>query len=115
MRLTLPRSFTGPVTVSYEHGGVKTSGLGRQFITLSEANGTMKGFIGDLSKYTEDNGEEKGWKGDELVLDLKHGNVKLRFDREKDDSDLGSTAGGEESPQQTNGKRSIFSKIFGLP
>ena len=65
--------------------------------------------------YTEDNGEEKGWKGDELVLDLQHGHVKLRFDREKDDSDLGSnTAGREESPQQTNGKRSIFSKFFGL-
>jgi hypothetical protein len=64
------------------HGEVKASALGGRFITLSEENGMMKGFIGDLSRSTECNGEGKRWKGDELVLDLKHGSAKLRFDHD---------------------------------
>jgi hypothetical protein len=106
IRLALPRSFTGPIRVSYVDGGVKASALGGHFITLSEADGHMKGFIGDLSTYTEYDGEGKGWKGDELVLELRHGSVKLRF---YPDTDGKSSTAGMEDP-----KKSIFSKIFGL-
>jgi len=112
IRLTLPRSFIGPVTVSSrEHGHVKASALGAHFVTLSEANGKMKGFIGDLSKYTECDGEGKGWKGDELVLDLKHGSAKLRFDQDATNSSTRATAGEEDS---SSSKKSIFAKIFNL-
>lgn len=88
------------------HGAVKASALGAHFITLSEANGKMKGFIGDLSKYTERHVEGKGWKGDELVLDLKHGDAKLRFDQ-----DDVTSAGEDGRSQQT---KSFFLKFFGL-
>jgi hypothetical protein len=87
------------------HGEVKASALGRHFITLSEANGKMKGFIGDLSKYTECDGEGKRWKGDELVLELKHGSAKLRFDHDRE-----ATSTGEQDPS----RKSLFAKIFGL-
>jgi len=111
INLTLPRSFTGPITVSYVHGEVKASALGGKFITLGEANGKMKGFIGDLSKYTECDGAGKGWKGDELVLDLKHGSAKLRFDR---DRETNSTSRITEGEQDLSQRKSLFAKIFGL-
>jgi len=109
IRLTLPRSFTGPITISYVHGAVKASALGVHFITLSETNGKMKGFIGDLSKYTERDGEGKGWKGDELVLELKHGDAKLRFEQ---DRDTRMTTGLEDP--STSSRKSLLAKIFGL-
>jgi len=107
IRLTLPRSFTGPITVSYVHGEVKASALGGRFITLSEADGKMKGFIGDLSKYTECDGEGKRWKGDELVLDLRHGSAKLRFDRDR--ADTGSTP---EEQDPSSSRKSLFGSVI---
>jgi len=109
--VSLPRSFTGPITVSYVHGEVKASALGGHFITLSEANGKMKGFIGDLSKYTECDEAAKGWKGDELVLDLRHGSAKLRFDHDRDPNSSTRITAGVQDPSQ---RKSLFAKFFGL-
>ncbi|KDR72720.1 hypothetical protein GALMADRAFT_143005 [Galerina marginata CBS 339.88] len=78
IRLHIPRTFHGPVIVTHRHGFVRFSdGIHRNLTTFGELNGTRRCFLGDFSRWT-DTGD--GWAGDELTVDVRHGNVKIHYD-----------------------------------
>jgi len=99
IRLRIPRNFHGPIIVTYGHGFAKFSdAVSRHLTTFGEIDCTRRCFLGDFSQWT-DTGE--GWTGDELILDVKHGNVKIHYD----DDALGS-------PVKT--RPTLLNRIFGL-
>jgi len=99
MRLHVPRNFHGPIFVTYRHGFVKFSdAISRHLTTFGEVDNTRRCFLGDFSRWT-DIGE--GWTGDELTVDVKHGNVKIHYD----DDAIGS-------PVKT--QPTLLNRIFGL-
>ena len=98
MRLHIPRNFHGPIFVTYRHGSVKFSdAISRHLTTFGEADNTRRCFLGDFARWTD----MDGWIGDELTVDVKHGNVKIHYD----DDAIGS-------PVKT--RPTLFNRIFGL-
>ncbi|KAF4616815.1 hypothetical protein D9613_008363 [Agrocybe pediades] len=78
VRLHIPRTFHGPIIVSHRHGSVRFSdGINQYLTTFGEVDNTRRCFLGDFSRWS-DAGE--GWTGDELVVDVRHGNVKIQYD-----------------------------------
>ncbi|KAF8957380.1 hypothetical protein BDZ97DRAFT_1754077 [Flammula alnicola] len=78
IRLHIPSTFHGPVIVSHRHGSVRFSdGINRNLTTFGEVDSTRRCFLGDFSRWT-DAGD--GWAGDELMVDVRHGNVKIHYD-----------------------------------
>ncbi|KAJ7206478.1 hypothetical protein GGX14DRAFT_367051 [Mycena pura] len=77
--LHLPRTFRGPVTVR-NTGSIRISEhLRADMMPLSEANDTMRYFVGTLEDWTD----ESKWAGDEVVLDnCGLGSVILQYDVE---------------------------------
>lgn len=99
IRIHIPRDFHGPIIASYRHGSVKFSdAISQQLITFGEIDNTRRSFLGDFSQWT-DTGE--GWTGDELVADVKHGNVKIHYD----DDMVGS---------RVKTRPTLFNRIFGF-
>lgn len=89
------------MTLSTTYGSTKTSdAVGARMTTFSETNGTRRAFVGDY-KSSGWMANPDGWQGDELVVDAKHGSIKLSF---LDDGVGGSAAG------QSAG---FWSKLFG--
>jgi hypothetical protein len=98
IRLHIPRNFHGPIFVTYLHGFVRFSdAISRHLITFGEVDNTRRCFLGDFSQW--DTGGE--WTGDELIVDVKHGNVKIHYD----DDAIGS-------PVKT--RPTLFNLIFGF-
>lgn len=84
--------------MTYLHGSVRFSDtLSRQLITFGAVDNTRRCFVGDLSKWSD----TEEWTGDELIVDVKHGNVKIQYD----DDAIGS-------PVKT--QPSILNRIFGF-
>ena len=99
IRLHIPRSFHGPIFVTYHHGFTRFSdAINQHLTTFGEIDHTRRCFLGDFSQWT-DTGE--GWTGDELIVDVKHGNVKIHYD----DDVLGS-------PVKT--RPTFLNRIFGF-
>jgi len=98
IRLHIPRNFHGPIFVTYHHGFVRFSNtISRDLITFGEVDNTRKCFLGDFSQWTD----IEGWTGDELTVDVMHGNVKIHYD----DDAIGS-------PVKT--QPTLLHRIFGL-
>ncbi|TFK41797.1 hypothetical protein BDQ12DRAFT_678516 [Crucibulum laeve] len=78
VQVHLPRSFHGPITLCVRHGSAKFSDdLSMKLTTFGEVNGKRSCFIGDFSSRV--NGRE-GWQGDEVVVEVKNGGVKLQYE-----------------------------------
>ncbi|KIM38434.1 hypothetical protein M413DRAFT_447885 [Hebeloma cylindrosporum] len=78
VRLHIPRTFHGPVIISHRHGLVRFSdSINRNLTTFGKVDNTRRCFLGDFSRWTE---SARGWEGDELVIDVRHGNVKIHYD-----------------------------------
>ncbi|KAJ7793178.1 hypothetical protein B0H14DRAFT_2927609 [Mycena olivaceomarginata] len=104
MRLHLPRTFRGPVTVrntSVQSSLRISEHLQAGMTPLSEANGTWRYFVGTLEGWT-DEGE---WAGDEVRLENSGGgNVTLQYDVEPEGAQYSSFAvclHQEEPPLET--------------
>jgi len=99
IRIHIPRNFRGPIIVTYPHGYLRFSDdISHNLTTFGEIDNTRRCFLGDFSQWS-DAGE--GWSGDELMVDVKHGNVKIHYD----DDAIGS-------PVRT--RPTLFNRIFGL-
>lgn len=99
IRLHIPRNFHGPIFVTYRHGFARFSdAINRHLTTFGEIDHTRRCFLGDFSQWTD---TAEGWTGDELTVDVKHGNVKIHYD----DDALGS-------PVKT--RPTLFNRIFGF-
>jgi len=99
MRLHIPRNFQGPIIVTYRHGSLRFSdAISRNLTLFGEVDNTRRCFLGDFSQWS-DAGE--GWTGDELIADVKHGNVKIHYD----DDTVGS-------PVKT--RPTLLNRIFGF-
>lgn len=98
VKITIPRDFEGPLTLTTHNGSIKISDEIRQRIsTDNHGNGTRRCFVGDVSLYVD--GEE--WAGDVLNAESHNGSVYVNF---VDDSPVGAVEG--------KGK-GIFSRMFG--
>ena len=99
MRLHIPRNFHGPIIITYRHGSVRFSDdINRYLTTFGEIDHTRRCFLGDFSQWS-DAGD--GWTGDELTVDVKHGNVKIHYD----DDVVGSLV---------KTRPTLLNRIFGL-
>lgn len=99
IRLHIPSTFHGPVIVSHRHGFVRFSdAISRHLTTFGEVDSTRRCFLGDFSRWSE---AGNGWTGDELVVEVKHGNVKIHYD----DDAVGS-------PVKT--RPTLLNRIFGF-
>jgi hypothetical protein len=84
--------------VTYIHGFSKFSDtISRHLITFGRVDNTCRCFLGDFSQWTD----TEEWTGDELVVDVKHGNVKIHYD----DDAIGS-------PVKT--QPTLLNRIFGF-
>ena len=85
--------------MTYHHGSVKFSdAISRHLTTFGEVDNIRRCFLGDFSQWS-DAGD--GWAGDELTVDVKHGNVKIQYE----DDAIGS-------PVKT--RPTLLTRIFGL-
>jgi len=79
--LHIPPTFQGPIIISYRHGSVTFSDrVDQNLTTFGEADNTRRCFLGDFSEWDDACG------GDEIIIDLRHGNVKIHYD----DDEVGS-------------------------
>ncbi|KAF9041507.1 hypothetical protein BJ165DRAFT_1350161, partial [Panaeolus papilionaceus] len=77
IKLYLPRSFHGPIIIAHRHGLVRFSdALAQDLTTFGEVDGVRRCFLGDFSSGL---GTESGWTGDELLVEVRHANVKLQY------------------------------------
>lgn len=84
--------------MTYVHGFVKFSdAISRHLITFGEVDNTRRCFLGDFSQWTD----REEWTGDELTVNVKHGNVKIQYD----DDAIGS-------PVKT--QPTLLNRIFGF-
>ncbi|KAH9477575.1 hypothetical protein JR316_0009797 [Psilocybe cubensis] len=99
IRLHLPRTFHGPLIVSHRHGLVRFSdAVNRNLTTFGEVDSTRRCFLGDFSRWSD---AGNGWPGDELVVEVRHGNVKIHYD----DDAVGSTV---------KSRPTLLNRIFGF-
>jgi hypothetical protein len=76
MKVFLPRTFHGPISVSTKHGPISFSdALKADIVSV----GSIR-FLGSFEHY-----DKKTWEGDEAVVETKNGPVKLMYDDEPDD------------------------------
>ncbi|KAF8240049.1 hypothetical protein L208DRAFT_1235294, partial [Tricholoma matsutake] len=76
--LTLPRSFNGPLNITTRDGTVHFSPEIAAAVTTFSEGKTRKCFVGDYSAWQDDN----RCPGDDAVLDIHDGSVKIQFDNE---------------------------------
>lgn len=87
IRLYLPRSFHGPITVKIKHGGVRISKALSKSLTILRGSDNaehLKNFIffrGDISRWLDD---KDSWKGDEVIVDQSYANFGIGYDDEVD-------------------------------
>jgi len=100
VRISLPESFTGPLTLTAHNGSIRLSpGLTARLSTDSHDQHTKKCFVGDMSLYEGDE-----WYGDELVVEAHNGSVTVD---EAEGSELQSIQVGKEKG------KGLFSRMFG--
>jgi len=99
VRLHIPRTFHGPIVVSHRHGHVRFSeGISQNLTTFGEVDNTRRCFLGDFSRWSD---AREGWTRDEMLVDVRHGNVKIQYD----DDAVGS-------PVKT--RPTLLNRIFGF-
>ncbi|KAJ3512402.1 hypothetical protein NLJ89_g3537 [Agrocybe chaxingu] len=100
VRLHIPRNFQGPLIISHRHGSVRFSdNINCELTTFGEVDSTRRCFLGDFSRWSDAPGR---WIGDELVVEVKHGDVTIHYD----DDVLGA-------PVKTR-PSTLLNRIFGL-
>jgi len=73
--LHIPPTFQGPITISHRHGSVRLSDrVDQNLTTFGEVDNTRRCFLGDFSEWDD------SCCGDELVIDVRHGNVNIHYD-----------------------------------
>ncbi|KII84592.1 hypothetical protein PLICRDRAFT_167568 [Plicaturopsis crispa FD-325 SS-3] len=76
VQLYLPRSFTGPLTITSNNGSVTYSDQVKEHLTtFSEVNRRHLSFVGDSSEWTG----QVDWAGDAATVESKNGKVQVRF------------------------------------
>lgn len=75
--LFLPRTFQGPITITYHRSTVLCfNESGTWFDSCGEPHGIHKFFIGDTSQWLDDG---HGWRGDEIVVNVEDTSLSLHF------------------------------------
>ncbi|KAG8216598.1 hypothetical protein J3R82DRAFT_6784 [Butyriboletus roseoflavus] len=75
IRLALPRSFQGLLSLSTRHGSIAVSDLLVQNATqLSQVGTTRRYFIGDFQLLGENE-----WQGDQAEIDAVHGYIRVKY------------------------------------
>ncbi|KAG2063754.1 hypothetical protein BDR04DRAFT_1111148 [Suillus decipiens] len=94
--VTLPRSFDGLLLLTVRNGSVSLSDtLSANCTHLSQVDLTRRYFVGDLSAV-----DDSDWTGDELRVEARHGNIKIKYVEEQTSAD------------DTN-KGGLLSRLFG--
>jgi len=84
IKIYIPRSFVGLVSVTKGNGCVKFSdNLQKKLTAFGEAKQTQKYFVGNLAEWSNIEGE---WDGDEIGVENKHGAVKIHYTEDVTDS-----------------------------
>ncbi|KAG8864113.1 hypothetical protein FRB96_006987 [Tulasnella sp. 330] len=81
----IPSDFEGPVTFEMTNGSLKFSELvQRRVAHYSFSEKTGKAFIGDwtTSGYADLGDDVEAWGGDELILSLENGNIRIEYAQE---------------------------------
>ncbi|KAG1871468.1 hypothetical protein F4604DRAFT_814524 [Suillus subluteus] len=85
----LPRSFSGFLLLTTSHGSVFLSDTLSQNCThLSQVDLTRRYFVGDLSTV-----DDSDWTGDELRVEAKHGNIRIKYVEEHTNANNTSKGG----------------------
>jgi len=94
IRLALPRSFEGLITVSTRNGSIHTSDEIIQNATqLGQLDATQRFFVGDFQLL----GEEP-WQGDQVEVEAPNGSIRVKYVDDLADS---------------QGKKGFLSRLFG--
>lgn len=89
VNITLPRSFSGFLLLTTSHGSVSlTDTLSQNCTHLSQVDLTRRYFVGDLSTV-----DDSDWIGDELRVEAKHGNIRIKYVEEHTKADNTSKGG----------------------
>jgi len=95
IRLAIPRSFQGLLSLSTRHGSVSVSDAIVQNATqLSQLDTARRYFVGDFALL----GAQEAWEGDQVELEAPHGTVRVKYDDEE---------------AEGQGKKGLFSRLFG--
>ena len=94
VRLALPRSFQGLLSLSTRHGSITLSDPILQNATqLSQVDTTRRYFIGDFQVLGDT------WEGDQVEIEAPHGSIRIRYVDEE---------------AEAQGKKGLFSRLFGM-
>ncbi|KAF8553221.1 hypothetical protein OG21DRAFT_1414726, partial [Imleria badia] len=94
VRLALPRSFQGLLSLSTRHGSITVSDAMLENATqLSQVGTTRRYFIGDFQVIGQD-----AWEGDQVEIEAPHGSIRIKYVDE-----------GVEAQD----KKGLFSRLFG--
>jgi hypothetical protein len=100
IHLRIPRSFTGPLSITTPNGSAKFSREVNAAITTFSEITTRRCFMGDYSAWRE--GEP--WTGDEIVVEAKNGSLKLQY--------VDEVTAESQGPKM--GLSGFWSKLFGI-
>ncbi|KAG6379892.1 hypothetical protein JVT61DRAFT_10455 [Boletus reticuloceps] len=93
IRLAVPRSFHGLLSLSTRHGSISLSDtLVENATQLSQIDNTRRYFIGDFQALGED-----AWEGDLVELEATHGSLRVKYIDEV---------------EETHGKKGFLSWLF---
>ncbi|KAH0834982.1 hypothetical protein J3R83DRAFT_10697 [Lanmaoa asiatica] len=94
IRLAIPRSFQGLLSLSTRHGSISPSdSLVQNATQLSQVGTIRRYFVGDFQSLGEDE-----WQGDQVEIDAPHGSIRVKY--------VDEVAEGQ-------GKKGLFSRLFG--
>lgn len=83
VNVNLPHSFSGLLLLTTNHGSVSlTDTLSQNCTHLSQVDLTRRYFVGDLSMV-----DDSDWTGDELRVEAKHGNIRIKYVEEHSSAD----------------------------
>jgi hypothetical protein len=79
LTIHLPHSFAGLLSIMANDNGVHFSdSLSEHLSILNETDTLRNCFVGEINEFN-DMMWERGWKGDEVVLCMKHGVVNIQY------------------------------------
>ncbi|KAG2140684.1 hypothetical protein DEU56DRAFT_289787 [Suillus clintonianus] len=89
VNVTLPRSFIGLLLLTNKHGSISLAdNLSENCTHLSQVDSTRRYFVGDLSMV-----DDSGWAGDELRVEGKNGQIRVKYFEELTSADNTSKGG----------------------
>ncbi|KAN0086178.1 hypothetical protein V8E55_007312 [Tylopilus felleus] len=95
VRLALPRSFQGLISLSTGDGSITLSDALTQNVTqLSQIDTARRYFVGDFKALGED-----AWGGDQVEIEAPHGSIRLKYVNEV---------------AEAHGKKGFLSRLFGV-